>query len=310
MAAVGLSVFVVYASGAYLGYVVLSWLWLGNIDLPTLLAALLIAAVVLGYLSYRVGTARILASVRSVQLPEAQAPAIHRRLETLVDRMDVAYPEVRIGRFGEPNALSVGGARSGVIVLDAQLVSLLDLDELEGILAHELAHLESHDVLVRTVAMTAAQTIIGVLSLVFFPFVLLVMGLERALAWLRGQPLGVGAQSLELVKRAMAVGTVGLLVVLTFWIRAFSRRREFEADVRAAEVTGNPAALAAALDKIQRATDGPWGLLAHLSMTGEQTDDRLRELLATHPPIEERIEHLQAEAERIEAARWTQVPVE
>lgn len=90
--------------------------------------------------------------------------------------------------IGAPNALSIGGPRSGVIVLDRRLLTLLTMDELEGILAHELAHLERRDAFVQTLAVSAMRTLAALVFLLLLPVTLIGIGTARAVAWLAGQP--------------------------------------------------------------------------------------------------------------------------
>ena len=107
----------------------------------------------------------------------------------MADRLGVAPPAVAVARMEMPNALAVGGGR-GTIVLDGRLFRLLDGPELEGILAHELAHLESHDGLVQTLAYSLVRTAVGLVALALFPVTLLLRGVSRAAAWVGGEPTG------------------------------------------------------------------------------------------------------------------------
>ncbi|MFB6267273.1 MAG: hypothetical protein ABEI31_06420 [Halodesulfurarchaeum sp.] len=179
---VGLLALLVYGFGAYLGYQLLVLLWLRPPDPLTLLIAVGIATLLTGYLSYRLGTAQILSSVQVVPLTRDRARGIHRLLYRLVDRMEVERPELHLGSLSALHALSLGGAGSEVNVLARDVLWLLDVGKLAGILPHELAHLESHDVLVQTMAARAAQTVVGMRWLPFLPAGLLLLG---ARAWLR-----------------------------------------------------------------------------------------------------------------------------
>jgi heat shock protein HtpX len=129
------------------------------------------------------------------------------------------------------------------------------------------------------------------------PLRLATAGLARGWAWIRGRPLAPERTVFGRVQRAV-VGLVALgLFGLTLGLLALSRRREFVADDRAAEVTGDPLALARALRKIERATGGPWELLSQLYVRGDE-DGRIRELLSTHPDTDRRVERLRERARR------------
>lgn len=304
----GLVLLVLYLllGGIFAG--VFALLWAGRPDPALLTAALLASSLLFGYLSYRGGTARILGSLEATALPRDRAPELHARVDRLAERMDLAEPTLLVGRMPMPNALAIGGGRGSAVVLDAGLLRLLTLDELETIVAHELAHIESRDSLVQTLGYSVLETFSGLLFLLLLPVGLLVVGLRRALRLLLGrEPEPVEAQ----VARAYVVVAGVVLastVVATLLLRAHSRRRELVADDRAAEVTGRPADLARALTRIERASNPDRGLLSSLYIhgEGEEADRGLTRLLATHPPMRERVERL---LDRAEAA-WTTIEVQ
>lgn len=298
MALVGIAVFVAYAAGAVGGYLLLSWLFAEPPDLLIALGLVGLFTVVAGYVSYRYGTRRLLERMGARELRRAHAPSVHRRLDDLCAQMSVSRPAVLIADIGTPNALSLGGPRRGVIVLDRSLVQLLTLSELEGILAHELAHMEHYDTFLQTLAVSTVRSLAGLVSLVLLPLIVLLYGIDRALAWVRGRPAdhrpGVAGRIRLGIEALVGV----MLSVLTLAFLAYSRRREFRADDRAASVTGNPIALARALSKIHRVAHPERGLRSILYIHDEQSDGGLRQLLSTHPPVEKRIEALVQRAQR------------
>ncbi|MFB6143259.1 MAG: M48 family metallopeptidase [Halorientalis sp.] len=291
MVCVGASLLVVHGLAAVGAYWVLVTLWAHRPSLPT--TALFLAVVVLtsGYLSYRFGTARVLAGLNAREIPRQRAPTLYERLDAATDRMDVATPRLLVAEMALPNAVALGRGKDGAVVVDRRLFRLLSTDELVGILAHELAHLESHDSLVQTLAYTTVRTLVGLASLLLLPALLLVAGVARSFAWMRGRPTRWPETALGRLHRAVYGGVSALLVFLTLAVRAHSRRREFAADERAAEVTGRPLALARALSKIDRVTDPEWGPLAPLYVRGEE-DSGLGRLFSTHPETEERVSRL------------------
>lgn len=291
MAVVGLAVLAGYAGAAYLGYLAVQALWTIRPDPAVLIAVLVGVTAVSGYLSYRSGTARLLSAFPTSRLPRDRAPALHRRLDRLVERMDLDRPEVYVAQMGLPNALAVGGPGRGALVLDRALFRLLNADELDGIMAHELAHLESHDSLVRTLAYSAGRTVVALVALAVLPAVLLLTGIARGWMWIRGRPFSRGR--LDAVRRGVGRTVVVVFVALALLVRAHSRRREFAADDRAVAVTGDPIALARALKRIDRASEPGWGLFAPLyrDENGDK-DDPVARWLSTHPPMDERIERL------------------
>lgn len=297
MALVGLGLLVAYLALAGVGLVVLDWLLAEPPDLGIALVVVAALTVVAGYVSYRLGSTRILAGIQARELTRRRAPAVYRRRDRLCQRMDLAAPPLLVADLGAPNALSIGGPREGVIVFDRRLLTLLTLDELEGIMAHELAHLESRDAFVQTLAVSTFRTLAGVLYLCFLPLTLVAVGVARAAAWIAGRPQ-MAPNVAALARRGVEM-LVGLaLSVLTLLLLAYSRRREYVADDRAVAVTGNPRALALALTKIHRAASPDWGLRSLLTIHGDESAADWRRLVSTHPPIRERIERLVAADQR------------
>ncbi|WP_436906897.1 M48 family metallopeptidase [Halosimplex marinum] len=298
MVVVGVLTLAVYLAGAYLVYELARAVWAVRPPLSTLALYLAVLTVVFAFVSYRVGTAQILRSLRVWELPEGRAPTLYRRLAGFSDEMGIERPDVLVAEMGKPNALALGGGFGrGQVVVDRRLFSLLTFDELSAILAHELAHIERKDSLVQTFGYSVLQTLSGVAVLALAPVLLLGAGLARGVAWIRGRPEAWTRTVPGKLQRAV-VGAVSLVFfALTLALLAHSRRREFAADDRAAEVTGDPLALARALRKIERASEGPWSLLSPLYVNGEE-EGPLTRMLSTHPATDERVERLRERAER------------
>lgn len=289
MALVGVATLFVYSVAAFATFLLLQWLIRNPPDPLLFLVSFALAVVIAGIIGHRLGSLRVIASLDATLLPRQQAPELHRRLDRLAAQMHVRRPQVLVSSLGAPNALSIGGPRKGVIVLDRQLFELLTIDELEGILAHELAHLESHHTFVNTLVFTSIRTVVGVILVIFLPFVLLLEGVDRSAAWFSGRPtMRFGLAALFKFSILISVGFV--MSLLTVFFLSYSRKQEFAADSRAADVTGKPAALARALAKIHRAQTPRGGLLSLLYIDDSDEDDH--PLLSTHPPVNERIDRL------------------
>lgn len=295
----GLFVLVGYLAAAYLLYRGLVVLF-GAIGPLDLLVVLFVATLLSGYLSYRFGTRGLLRSLDARPLEREQAPWLHRRIDALAGSIALERPDVLVASLGAPNALAMGSSRRGALVLDAGLVRLLDADELTAILAHELAHLESDDGLVRTLVSASLQTLLGVALVVAAPFALALTGVGHGLALMTGR-----RDNPALRIRAALGAAVGLVVLLTTALaRARSRRREIAADDRAAEVTGDPLALARALRRIERAAQPRLGPF-RISVEREET--AIERVLSTHPSTDERVERL---AERARQGTGQKVRIE
>jgi len=294
MATVGALLLVLYLGVGALGYRLAVALWAARPDLPTTLAAVVVASALFGYVSYRFGTARLLSSLDAAPLARERAPEAHRRLDGLVERMDVSRPRLLVGQLGAPNALAVGSGRNGALVVDASLFRLLSPAELEALFAHELAHLEGRDSLIQSLVHSLGRTLAALALVPLAPVVWLLGGVARAVALLRGRPTSWPENPLGRLQRRLGQAALLLLVAVTLAVLAHSRRREYAADDRAAAVS-DPLALASALDTISRAAEPGWGLLSPLYVHGDD-EGPLTRLLSTHPPLDERIERLQARA--------------
>jgi heat shock protein HtpX len=289
MVGVGVGVFLAHAVVALAGLFLLNWLFADPPGLLTIVVVLSVGVVVAGYAAYRTNTLRLVASLQAERLSRSRAPELHRRLERLTGEMDVAQPTVFVTDLGAPNALSVGGPQSGAVVVDRSLLQLLTIDELEGILAHELAHLEGYDAFLNTLAVTAMRTLVGVVFLFLFPVVLLLGGVDRSLAWVAGRPRW--RPGITRLFRLGVLAVLGLVLgPLSLVYLAHARRQEFAADRRAAETTGDPVALARSLGKLRRANDPRSGLLSTLYTHDERSEQR--RLFSTHPPLEDRVDRL------------------
>lgn len=297
MTFIGLVMLVFYTAAAALGYLVLTTLVSSRIDLVTTILAVAVLTLLMSYLSYRYGTADLLSRLQATPVAPERAPRIYRQLTRLSAQMGVPRPTLAIAHLDSPNALAFSRPDDGVIVLDRSLIRLLDEDELRGILAHELAHLASRDALIGTFAYSLLRTVAGLLLVAIAPLILLITGFARAISWIRGRPESWSGNLFGQARRAVEGSVVVLLAVLTVALLSLSRRREYAADDRAASVTGDPIALARALQTIQRASQPEWGLLSPLVVHSE-TDDPLSRLFSTHPAIDERIERLVERARR------------
>lgn len=303
---IGLALLAVYASAAVLAFQLLAVFLSRPLDPVSTALAVGLVTVVAAYLSYRFGTRQLLSGLDAVEIGRRSAPGFFRRLEGLTELMAVDQPRVFVANLGAPNAFALGGVRSGVLVVDASLFRLLTGEELQAILAHELAHLEGYDAFVQTLAYSAMRTLVGLLVLPLVPLLLLVTGFARAVAWIRGRPREWSRNPIMLVYAWLSLGITVLAIAVTALIRAHSRRREYAADDRSVEVTGNPLALARGLRKIQRASEPDRGLLSTLYVNGDE-DGILTRLLSTHPPMDDRIERL---LDRAGVERPRLIPIE
>jgi heat shock protein HtpX len=222
------------------------------------------------------------------EVSPSEAPGLHALVERLCVQADLPKPKIAIADTHIPNAFATGRSRkASTVCATTGLLQLLEPNELEGVIAHELAHVQHRDVLVMTIASFFAS--IAAMVIQFAPF--LGGGRDRD----SGQPAFI-------VVMLVSVAVYLLSFVLML---ALSRHREFAADRGAAVLTGRPSALSSALMRISGAMGGvpERDLRAAAEMNAffivpASAKGSLRTLLSTHPPMEKRI----AALGRIEAA--------
>lgn len=122
--------------------------WADRPSAATLVIGLAAMSLILGYLTYRGGTSRLLVQTNARELAPENAPQLFERFDRLCQRMEIERPPLLVAELGEPNAFAVGDVREGAIVISDSLFRLLTRDELTAVLAHELGHLEARDSLV------------------------------------------------------------------------------------------------------------------------------------------------------------------
>lgn len=236
---------------------------LGGYRLGVLFVA---SAVLLGAAVYWYADRIVMGMVGARELIQGEAPALHSTVERLASRAGVLKPKLYVLGDGYPRALSSGrGAGGGTgLAISVGLIGVASPAELEGIVAHELAHLRHRDVLVQTIAVVVGSFVIESSRLGGF--------LQRALLFVFGP---------------IAAAFVHLLL---------SQKREFEADRFAAEICGSPHGLADALVRLEQAMQLV-GFEASpatepLYTTNPFADEGLAALFASHPPVGERVRRL------------------
>jgi heat shock protein HtpX len=216
-------------------------------------------------------------------------PQLHRTVERLSQQADLPKPTVAVADSEVPNAFAAGRSqKKSTVAVTTGLLRTLDSEELEGVIAHELAHIKNRDVMVMTIA--------SFLSTVAFMIV-------RMGFWFGGGRSRQGGGFIVALLASLAVWIVSFLL-----IRALSRYREFAADRGAALITGNPGALASAL----RSIDGRIDKVPQRDLREQAemnaffiipiTSGFLGRLFRTHPPMDRRISRLNDLAVELERA--------
>lgn len=223
-----------------------------------------------------------------------EAPELHARVERLCQLADLPKPRVAVARNDIPNAFAAGHSRkSATVCVTTGLMERLEPRELEGVIAHELAHIANKDVIVMTVAGFLA-TVAGLLVR---------FGVYSGMGG-RGRKDNGAAVFLVVILVSVVVYVLSFLL-----LRALSRYREFAADRGAAIMTGAPAQLASALGRITGAMAriptqdlrAAEGMNAFFIIPAVSRGLSLSSLISTHPPAEKRIERLLAMQAELDA---------
>jgi heat shock protein HtpX len=230
-------------------------------------------------------------ALRSMGAREVSAdeyPDLHRRVERLSQQADLPKPTVAVANTQVPNAFATGrNKKNATVAVTTGLLESLDEDELDGVLAHELAHVKNRDVMVMTIA--------SFLSTIAFFIV--------RWGWLLGGDNRQGAPVIVAILVSLVVWVVSFLL-----IRALSRYREYSADRGAALITGKPGALASALMTI----DGRMDKVPKEDLREEAEMNAffiipikagfVGKIASTHPSTENRIEKLRELEKEMETA--------
>jgi len=221
-----------------------------------------------------------------------EAPELHAMIERLCVQADLPKPRVAVAQTSMPNAFAMGRSRKhATVCATTGIMELLSPSELEGVMAHELAHVRHRDVMIMTIASFFASIASLILQFGFF--------------------FG-GSSDDEDSPGILPLILVSLVVYVVsfFLMSALSRYREFAADRGAAAITGRPSALSSALLKIS-------GTMERLPMNDLRSHAELNAfyiipagakqsllgLFSTHPPVEKRIAQLQRLEAQLQSAR-------
>jgi heat shock protein HtpX len=241
----------------------------------------------INFVSYWFSDKIVLMMYGAQPVDEAQAPGLHAMVRRLATRAQIPMPRVYIIPNDTPNAFATGrNPEHAAVAVTEGIMRVLDEDELEGVLAHELSHVTNRDVLISTVAATLAGAITGIARMAYFTSF---FGGGRS----SDDEEGGGSNPVVLILFSILAPIAALLVQM-----AVSRAREFQADATGARLAGRSSGLAKALEKIEMAAHAePMNAspaTAHLFIVNPLTGGSVLRLFSTHPSTEERIARLRA----------------
>jgi heat shock protein HtpX len=250
------------------------------------MAFALLMAGAMNFIAYYASSGMVLRMYRARVVSEAEAPELYAMVDRLRRRAGLPMPTVAIAPHAQPNAFATGrNPANAVVCVTAGLMQLVNREELEGVIAHELAHIKNRDMLLQTFTATLAGAISFLGDMAMWGIMLGGRDDED------GNPLGA---------LAMAIVAPIAAMLIQFGI---SRQREFKADAVGAEICGRPLALAGALRKLEAAAHripmqvapavAPLAQVNPLAAHG----GGIARLFSTHPSTEERVARLERLAE-------------
>ncbi len=242
-----------------------------------------VIAAVMNFVSYFFSDKIALAAYSAQPVTRDQLPRVYNVVERMTQRQGLPMPKIYVIPTDSPNAFATGrNPQHASVAVTAGILQLLNDDELEGVLAHELGHVRNRDILTSSIAATLA----GAITM-----------LARMFGW-AAMFGGYGGRD-DRDREGGGLGAILMLflapiaaMLIQLWV---SRTREYEADATGAHMTGNPYALASALQKLEtyskrlpmQATPSTAHLFIIQPLLGG-----FGNLFSTHPPIEKRIERL------------------
>lgn len=243
----------------------------------------LVVAVCMNFFSYWFSDKMVLKMMNAREVDENTAPGFYRMVKELAQRAELPMPRVYIIDEEAPNAFATGrNPQHAAVAATTGIMRVLSERELRGVMAHELAHVKHRDILISTISATMA----GAISMLA-NFAMLFGSRDS-----EGRPSNPIATIAVMILAPLAASLIQM---------AISRAREFEADRGGAEISGDPRALASALDKINRYARGiPLEAAerhpetAQMMIINPLSGGGIRGLFSTHPATEDRIERLLA----------------
>jgi heat shock protein HtpX len=248
-------------------------------------AGMLIALVVaagMNFASYWFSDKIVLARYKAKPVGPQEAPRLHAMLDGLCARAGLPKPRLYVLPERSPNAFATGrNPEHAAVAVTAGLLETMEQEEVEGVIAHELAHVKNRDILIASVAATIAGAITMLASIARFGAI---FGGYGGRDDRDGGILGTLAMAI--------IAPIAALVIQM----AISRSREYAADAVGAQIAGNPYGLARALEKLdelgRRRPMEASPATSHMFIVMPLSGRGLTQLFSTHPPIEERVRRL------------------
>ena len=235
-------------------------------------------AVLFNFFIYFVAGNLAIKSTRAQLIKDGEYEEVTQTISNLIQKEKMPMPELYVINSDQPNAFATGrNPKNAKVAVTTGILKLLNRDELEGVLAHELSHIKNRDILVSSIAAMLAAAISFMSRMVFW---------------------GGGNRNRNTHPAVIVIAMIAAPIASLIIRMAISRTREFGADKTGAEISGNPLALASALEKIERYAKVPMDVNPAVSQLFISdplkafSGNSLSKLFSTHPPTVERVRRL------------------
>ncbi|KUO59844.1 protease HtpX [bacterium BRH_c32] len=242
-----------------------------------------VLALVMNFGSYWFSDKIVLAMYKAKQIERNDMPEYYDAVERLASNANLPMPKVYLIENPTPNAFATGrNPQNSAVAVTTGILKILNRDELEGVIAHELSHILNRDILVGTIA----ATLVGTITMV---------------ARMAGWAAMFGGSSRDDREGSSPIADLVLMIVAPIAAvliqMAISRSREYMADQGGAKISGKPLALASALNKLTQTNEiipmqNAGSSSAHMFIVNPLSGKSLMKLFSTHPPVEERVARL------------------
>jgi Zn-dependent protease with chaperone function len=244
----------------------------------------LVIAAVMNFVAYWFSDKIVLMTYHAQQVGPEDAPMLYNVVKRLAERANIPMPKVYIVENPSPNAFATGrNPRHASVAATTGILRILSEEELEGVMAHELSHVQNRDILISSIAATIAGAITLIANVVQWG------------AMFGGSSRDENDRGNIFVMLAMAILAPIAAMIIQM---AISRSREYAADASGAKLCQKPLALASALGRLENTVrqipmQGGSPSTAHLFIVNPFRGGAMLNLFSTHPPMEERIRRLE-----------------
>ncbi len=244
----------------------------------------LIFAIVTNFISYWYSDSIVLRIYNAKELSRSDAPQVHSIVEELAKNAGIPKPKIYIVPDPSPNAFATGrNPENAVVAVTQGIMHILSINELRGVLAHEIAHIANRDILIQSSAAMLGSAITALANMLYFTSLFGGRDSENS------NPLSAVGAILMIILAPLAASLIQM---------AISRSREYLADESGASYCSDPMALANALNKLntysqQIPLNNANPATENMFIVSPLLSSGMQALFSTHPPIEERIRRLQ-----------------